>query len=194
GAFLALHGQLSVGQLLVVLAYIAAVYQPLETVSTTIGGLQDQLIAVQRAFRLLGKKVDITDAPNARPIGRARGQLNFEAVHFSYSGRAETLSDIWLEIPAGQATAIVGPTGAGKTTLVSLILRLYDVSQGRVLLDGRSIRLLTLKSLREQVSMVLQEPLLFSGSILDNIRYGKLDASTDEIIAAAKAANAHDFI
>jgi ATP-binding cassette subfamily B protein len=194
GASLALQRQLTVGQLLVVLAYIAAVYQPLETVSTSIGGLQDQLIAVQRAFRLLGKKVDITDAPGARPIARARGQLNFEGVHFSYSGRAETLKDIWLEIPAGQVVAIVGPTGAGKTTLVSLIPRFYDVSQGRVLLDGTDIRELTLKSLREQVSIVLQEPLLFSGSIADNIRYGKLDATTDQIIAAAKAANAHDFI
>jgi ATP-binding cassette subfamily B protein/subfamily B ATP-binding cassette protein MsbA len=115
-------------------------------------------------------------------------------VDFSYSGRTDTLRDISFEAKAGQIIGIVGPTGAGKSTLVSLLPRFYDPLKGRILLDGVDIRELTLKSLRRQISIVLQEPLLFSGSIAENIRYGRLDASADEIMAAARAANAHDFI
>jgi ATP-binding cassette subfamily B protein len=194
GAYGALQGQITVGQLLVVLGYIGSIYKPLETISTSLGSLQEQVAGLKIAFDLLDTPVEVEERWYAQPIERARGQLNFEAVHFSYSGRAETLTDIWLEVPAGQVVAIVGPTGAGKTTLVSLIPRFYDVRHGSILLDGRSIRLLTLQSLREQISIVLQEPLLFSGSIADNIRYGKLDATMDDIVAAAQAANAHDFI
>ena len=194
GAYSALQGRITVGQLLVVLGYIGSIYKPLETISTSLGSLQDQVASLKIAFDLLDTPVEIKDTFAAQPIARARGQISFEGVHFSYSGRAETLKDIWLEVPAGQVVALVGPTGAGKTTLVSLIPRFYNPNRGRILLDGRSIRWVALKSLREQISIVLQEPLLFSGSIADNIRYGRLDASMDEIMEAAKAANAHDFI
>jgi ABC-type multidrug transport system fused ATPase/permease subunit len=115
-------------------------------------------------------------------------------VSFRYEGRPEALSDICFDAVPGEAVAIVGATGAGKSTLVSLLPRFYDPYAGRVLLDGRDVTSLTLRSLRDQISIVLQEPLLFSGTITENIRYGRLDATTDEIVAAAKAANAHDFV
>ena len=115
-------------------------------------------------------------------------------MHFEYPGRAGTLTDISLDVQPGQVVAIVGPTGAGKTTLMNLIPRFYDPQRGRVLLDGRDVRTLSLDSLRRQISMVPQEPVLFSGTIADNIRYGRLEATMDEIVEAARAANAHDFI
>lgn len=189
-------GSLSVGQLTVIIAYIAAVYKPLEQISFTIGSLQDKFVNLKAAFGLLDTPPDITDAPNATDIVRARGGVTFENVHFNYDGRAGTLKNISFEAKPGQVIGIVGPTGAGKSTLVSLIPRYYEPQpgQGRILIDGRDARGLTLKSLRAQISVVLQEPLLFSGTIAENIQYGRLEATQEEIIAAAKAANAHDFI
>ena len=194
GAFRAMDGGITPGQLLVVMAYLALVYKPLETISSTIGSLQEIFVSLKVAFDLLDKVPEIKDAPDAQAIIRARGQIAFRNVHFNYKGRVDTLKDISFEAREGQVIAIVGPTGAGKSTLVSLMPRFYDVVQGTVLLDGHDIRKLTLKSLREQISIVLQEPLLFSGPIAENIRYGRLDASMDEIIEAARSANAHDFI
>ena len=194
GAYLVLQRQLTIGQLLVVVAYIGSVYKPLEAISGTLGALQDQFVNLQMAFDLLDKEPDIKDTPGATAIDQARGQLRFDHVSFQYDGRVETLTDICFEAERGQAIAIVGATGAGKSTLVSLLPRFYDPQEGRILLDGIDIKSLTLKSLRDQVSIVLQEPLLFSGSIADNIRYGRLDAHMEEIVAAAQAANAHDFI
>jgi len=194
GAHLALSGRLTVGELLIVLAYIGSVYKPLEAISGTVGMLQDGFINLQMAFDLLENVPDIRDAPGALAIRRAEGRVRFENVSFHYSERISTLTDISFETAPGQAVAIVGPTGAGKSTLVSLLPRFYEAQQGRILLDGRDIRSLTLRSLREQISIVLQEPLLFSATIADNIRYGRLDASLDDIIEAAKAANAHEFI
>jgi ATP-binding cassette, subfamily B, bacterial len=194
GASLVVDGALTVGQLLVVMAYIALIYQPLETISTTLGSLQDQVISVRMAFKILDTEPEIRDAPDAVAIDRARGRVAFEGVNFHYRGRTDTLRDISFEAEPGQVVAIVGPTGAGKTTLMSLIPRFYDRQQGRILLDGTDTKRLTLKSLRAQISVVLQEPLLFSGTIAENIRYGRLDATPEEIIEAAKAANAHDFV
>ena len=194
GAYHAIQGKLSTGQLLVVLAYVASIYKPLEAISHTVGSLQDQLANLRIAFQLLDTKTDIADSPNAEVISRCYGDLKFENVSFSYEERPGTLKSVSFRAEAGSIVALVGPTGAGKTTLMSLIPRFYDPSSGRILLDGRDIKSLTLKSLREQVSIVLQEPLLFSGTIAENIRYGRLDASDDEIEAAAKSANAHDFI
>jgi ABC-type multidrug transport system fused ATPase/permease subunit len=194
GASLALQNRLTVGELLVVVAYIGSVYKPLEAISGTLGALQDQLVNLDIAFDLLNKEPDIGDGPGAVAIGRARGRVQFDRVSFHYQDRADTLRDICCEAVPGQVTAIVGPTGAGKSTLVSLLPRFYDPVDGRILLDGVDIRTMTLRSLREQISIVLQEPLLFSSSVAENIRYGRLDASIDEIVDAAKAANAHDFI
>jgi ABC-type multidrug transport system fused ATPase/permease subunit len=194
GAYHVIQGKLTVGQMLVVIAYIAAVYKPLETISYTIGSLQDRFISLKNTFQFLDVKPDIKDEPHARAITSASGLIVYEHVNFSYSGRVATLKDISFEAKPGQIIGIVGPTGAGKSTLVSLLPRFYDPRGGRILLDGQDIRELTLKSLRQQVSIVLQEPLLFSGTITDNIRYGRLEASENEIVEAAKAANAHDFI
>jgi ABC-type multidrug transport system fused ATPase/permease subunit len=194
GAYHVLQGTLTVGQLLVVMAYIASVYSPLQAISATIGSAQQQLVFLQRALELLDTEPEIKDAPGAITVQRANGDVTFEGVSFSYQRRANTLRDISFKVAAGQVIAFVGPTGAGKTTLISLIPRFYDPQQGRVLLDGVDSRQLTLKSLRQQISIVLQEPLLFSGSIADNIRYGRLDAGMDDIVEAARGANAHDFI
>jgi ATP-binding cassette subfamily B protein len=194
GAYHVLHGGLTVGDLLIVMSYVAAMYKPLETISNTAGSLQDQFIALKMAFDLFDTVPEIADAPDAAPMEHARGEISFEDVHFSYANRKETLKAITFTAHAGQRIAIVGPTGAGKTTLISMIPRFYDPSHGRILLDGVDIRRVTLKSLRERISIVLQEPLLFTASIAENIRYGRPDATMEQVIEAARAANAHDFI
>jgi ATP-binding cassette subfamily B protein/subfamily B ATP-binding cassette protein MsbA len=194
GAYHVLNRQLSLGDLYVILGYIAAVYKPLETISTTVGSLQDVFISLKMAYDVLDTVPEIQDAPDAVPLGRARGAIAYRDVGFSYSGRVDTLRDISFEAEAGEVVAVVGPTGAGKTTLISLLPRFYDAKVGQIFLDGVDIRRLTLQSLREQISIVLQEPLLFSGSIRDNIRYGRLEATEEEVVEAAQAANAHDFI
>ncbi len=194
GAYQVINGRLTVGQMLVVIAYIAAVYKPLETISFTIGSLQDRFTSLKATFELLDTTPDIRDVPGAQAIQRAKGHLQWEGVKFAYEGRKNTLSDISFEVKPGQVVGIVGQTGAGKSTLVSLLPRFYDITGGRILLDGVDIHKILLRSLRDQVSVVLQEPLLFSGTIADNIRYGRLDATDEEIMEAAKGANAHDFI
>lgn len=194
GVYQILAGQMTGGELLVVISYVASIYKPLEQVSTTIGSFQDRFTSLEIAFNLLDKKPEIEDAPDAVAISRARGRVTFEGVHFSYERRKETLEDVSFDAAPGQVIGIVGPTGAGKSTLVGLIPRFYEPQEGRVLIDGRDIRELTLESLRRQVAIVLQEPLLFSGTIADNIRYGRLKATREEVVAAAEAANAHRFI
>ena len=187
-------GAFTVGELTVIIAYIAAVYRPLEQISFTIGSLQDRFISLRNTFQFLDTEPDIKDSPGAKNLERARGGVRFENVDFSYTGRVDTLKNISFEAKPGQVIGIVGQTGAGKSTLVSLLPRFYDTKAGGIFLDGVNTRDLTLQSLRAQISVVLQEPLLFSGSIAENIRYGRLEATPEEIIAAAKAANAHDFI
>ncbi len=139
-------------------------------------------------------QAEIRDEPGAITIGRAKGDVRFEEIEFSYKGRVDTLKRVSFSANAGQVVAVCGPPGAGKTTLISLLPRFYDQKSGTIFLDGTDIRKIALKSLRDQISIVLQEPLLFSASIAENIRYGRLEATLDEIIAGAKNANAHDFI
>lgn len=194
GAWKVLNGQLTVGDLLVLLSYIGSVYKPLEQISGTVGSLNDQLIQLKGSLDLLALEPEVKEAPDAMEIGRARGEVAFDHVDFAYQRRRSTLTDITFRVEPGQSVALVGPTGAGKTTLASLVVRLWDPRQGRVLIDGLDIRKLTLDSLREQISVVLQEPLLFSGTITENIQYGHLEADVDAIAEAARAANAHDFI
>jgi ABC-type multidrug transport system fused ATPase/permease subunit len=194
GAVYVLRGELSVGDLLVITSYVASMYQPLQAITATAASLQEQYIQLRAAFALLAAVPEVTEAPDAIALDEARGGVRFDSIYFSYPGRTDTLKDISFEARAGQVVCIVGPTGAGKSTLVSLIPRFYDPQRGRLFLDGIDVRQLTLTSLRQQISIVLQEPLLFAGTISDNIRYGRLDASEEEIIEAAKAANAHDFI
>jgi ABC-type multidrug transport system fused ATPase/permease subunit len=194
GGYFTLQGRLTAGQLLVIMSYITMVYKPIEQISKSIGTLQERIIGLRVAYALLDQEPEIRDLPGARDLVVTRGEVAFEDVSFSYRGRRDTLKHVSFRAGAGQVVAIVGPTGAGKTTLISLIPRFYEPSGGRILLDGSDIRHVTLASLRHQVSIVLQEPLLFAGSIADNIRYGRLDATDEEVIDAARAANAHDFI
>jgi ATP-binding cassette, subfamily B, bacterial len=194
GAHDVLRHKLTAGELMVMLGYVAAIYGPLQQISQTFTSLQQSFINLRSGLELLETEPEIKDAPDAVAIGRAGGRITFDNVEFAYEGRETTVSDISFDIEPGRRVAIVGPTGAGKTTLVSLMMRFYDPQVGRLLLDGVDIRQLKLSSLRDQISLVLQEPLLFSGTIYDNIRYGKLEATEEEIVEAAKAANAHDFL
>jgi ABC-type multidrug transport system fused ATPase/permease subunit len=188
------RGEITIGSLIVLLNYVSSIYAPLEAISGSVGSLHQYLVQFDASLALLDMEPEVKEAPEAVAIGRARGELTFEHVDFAYHRRDNALDDVSLHVPAGARVAIVGPTGAGKTTLVSLLPRLYDPQRGSVQLDGRDIRTIKLASLREQISVVLQEPLLFSGTIEENIRYGKLDATMEEIVEAAKAANAHEFI
>jgi ATP-binding cassette subfamily B protein len=194
GAYQVRRGNLSVGQLLVLLSYIRSVYTPLETISTTMNSIQEQLIGFEMAHELLDTPPEVVERPDARVLPPVAGAVRFDHVSFAYKGRDRTLHDLCFEVRPGQSVAIVGPTGAGKSTLISLLPRFYDPASGRILVDGVDIRDVTLESLRTQISVVLQEPLLFTGTIEDNIRYGRPDATRDEVKAAAQAANAHDFI
>jgi ATP-binding cassette, subfamily B, bacterial len=194
GGWHVMRGDLTIGQLMVIIGYIAAVYKPLETISTTIASLQEISVALDASFGLLDTPVEIKDTPGAKPMRQCEGWVRFEGVNFAYRDRRRTLEDINFEVKPGQVVGIVGQTGAGKTTLVALLPRFYEPHSGRIVIDGEDIRNITLQSLRDHFSIVLQEPLLFSGSIAENIRYGRLEASHDEIIGAAEAANAHDFI
>jgi ABC-type multidrug transport system fused ATPase/permease subunit len=194
GAYHVMQGRLTVGQLLVIMAYIAAVYKPLETISTTIGALQEYIVNLQCALEVLDTVPEIRDGVHARSISHVEGRVTFENVSFSYEGRKDTLNNIAFDVTPGQVVAVVGQTGAGKTTMLSLLPRFYTPNEGRILVDGTDIRDYKLTSLRSHISIVLQDPLLFSATVAENVLYGRPDASMDEVIEAAKAANAHDFI
>lgn len=189
-----LAGTLTIGELLVVMAYMSSVFQSLGSISSTAGMLQDQVVSLQRAFTLLDTKPDVSDSPDGTDSGRLEGHIVFEDVCFSYDSKIDTLKNLSFEARPGDYIAIVGPTGAGKTTLISLLPRFYDQSAGRILVDGVAHCTYTLESLRRNISIVGQESLLFAGTIEDNIRYGNLDASDEDIIRVATVANAHDFI
>jgi ATP-binding cassette subfamily B protein len=194
GAWHVLRGDITLGQLTVLIAYIAAIYQPLESISTTIGQLHQQFVFLNAAMMLMDEKPEVEDKEDAIDIGRSTGALEFKDVSFAYKGRVDTLKNVSFKVPPGSRVAIVGPTGAGKTTLVSLLVRYYDPASGVISIDGHDTKDITLDCLRRQLSLVLQEPMLFSGTISDNIRYGRLEATMDDIVAATKAANCHDFI
>jgi len=194
GAWHVIEGKISLGELIVMLTYISSVYQPLEQLSLTVGTIHEELVQFNASLDLLDTEPEVTEKEDAVDLGRARGRVTAQGVGFAYQGRKETLSGVSFHARPGERVAIVGHTGAGKSTLMSLLIRFYDPQEGRIELDGVDLRDLKLASLREQISVVLQEPLLFSGTIEDNIRYGKLDAGEEEIREAARAANAHDFI
>jgi ATP-binding cassette subfamily B protein len=194
GSWHVIQGKLSVGELIVLLTYIVSVYQPLEQISGTVGMIHEQLVQFNATLALLDKEPEVKEKPDAVWLEKARGGVTVEHLSFAYEGRHRTLDDISFEVRPGERVAIVGHTGAGKSTLMSLLIRFYDPKEGRVAIDGIDIRDLTLDSLREQISVVLQEPLLFSGTIAENIRYGSLGASQEAVEMAARAANAHEFV
>jgi len=187
-------GALTLGELLLVIGYLTQLYSPLKTMSKKMALMQSHLAGAERAFALLDESPDVTERPNARPLSRAKGAVAFRNVWFAYEKGPPVLSDISFQIRPGARVGIVGSTGAGKSTLVNLLPRFYDPTQGQILLDGRDLREYKLADLRNQFAIVLQEPLLFSTSIGENIAYARAGAGKEEIMAAAKAANAHEFI
>jgi ATP-binding cassette, subfamily B, bacterial len=187
-------GAISVGDLVVVMAYMAQLYAPVETLAKKAGEFQEHLTGAERVFSLLDEEPDVTERPRATPLRRAAGDVRFQHVSFSYDGDRPALYDLSLHVPAGTSVGIAGATGAGKTTLVNLLNRFYDPTEGRILLDGNDLRDYRVADLRAQFAILLQEPLLFSTSIAENIAYAKQDPGLEEIMEAARAANAHDFI
>ena len=187
-------GALTLGQLLLVMGYLAQLYQPLKTISRKAASLQSYLASAERAFALLDERPDVPERLHARPLVRAAGAVEFQHVFFAYNSDRRVLHDVSFAVPAGARVAIVGTTGAGKTTLVGLLTRFYDPTAGAILLDGMDLRDYRLADLRDQFAIVLQEPVLFSTSIGENIAYGRPGASDLDIVRAAKAAGAHEFI
>ncbi len=196
--YLGAHGvlthEITLGELTVFLAYLASLYTPLEQLSYTAWSLEGAAAGMNRVFEILDAEDSVPDRVGARVMPKPQGALSFESVHFSYEAEQPILRGISLEIPAGQTVALVGGTGAGKTTLLSLIPRFYDPTQGVVRMDGADVKEFTKKSLRNQMAIVLQDTLLLSGTIEENIAYGRPGASKAEIVEAAKEAQAHDFI
>ncbi len=189
-----LDGRLTGGELIAFLIYGLTVAGALGSLVNLYTQFQEALGATKRIFQLLDTPPDITDAPDAKTIAAVRGAITFEDVSFSYDDRQEVLHDINLDIAPGEILALVGPSGAGKSTIFNLIPRFYDPTGGSIKVDGQDLRTITQASLRQQIGIVPQETLLFGGTIRENIRYGRLDATEAEIITAAQAANAHDFI
>ncbi len=187
-------GLLTLGDLLLVMGYVAKLYDPMKTISRKSATLQGYLASVERAFAVLDERPDVDERSDARPISRARGAIAFEHVSFAYAPDRPVLHDVSFSIPAGASLGIEGATGAGKSTLISLLTRLYDPTEGRILLDGVDLRDYRRADLRRQFAVVLQESVLFSASIAENIAYAVPGATEEQIVAAARAANAHEFI
>ncbi|MDD2710784.1 MAG: ABC transporter ATP-binding protein [Verrucomicrobiae bacterium] len=194
GARHVMEGQLTVGDLLVFISYLGMLYEPLQSLSYTAWALEGAAAGAQRVFEILDTPEDVRDKPDARALTTCRGRIEFERIAYGYDAPRLVLKDISLTIDPGQTAAFVGATGAGKTTLLSLIPRFYDPNSGTVRMDGADLRDLRKKSLREQIGMVLQDTMLLSGSIADNIGYGRLQASRREIERAGEAARVGEFV
>ena len=194
GVIEAWSGRLSVGTLMAFYAYLGMLYQPIQRLTELNLILTNSLAAMDRIFEVFDTYPEVQELPGAPSIGRVRGDIAFEQVTFRYDGYGQVLSNCSLRIPAGTTVALVGPSGAGKSTLVKLLTRFYDVTEGRILIDGVDIRGVTLKSLRQQIAIVSQEPILFSGTIAENLRYGKPQAAEEEIRRAARQAFCDAFI
>jgi ABC-type multidrug transport system fused ATPase/permease subunit len=194
GTMHVLRGTLSLGSLLVFTAYLLMLYQPLESLTYTAWAMEGATAGARRCFEILDRQDDVVDSPKAVAIEKTKGAISFQNASFGYNSTREILSNISLEIAPNQIVALVGGTGAGKSTLVSLVPRFYDPTAGRLTLDGRDIREITKKSLRQQIAIVLQDTLLFSTTVRENIAYGRPGANDEEIREAARRAQADEFI
>jgi ATP-binding cassette subfamily B protein/subfamily B ATP-binding cassette protein MsbA len=190
-----LHGVLTPGDVVLLAAYVVMLYKPLETLAYTAVAVQGAAAGARRVFAVLDVRPEVEDAAAAASLpGRAAGRVVFEHVSFAYRTGEPALRDVSLDAHPGETVAIVGASGAGKSTLASLVVRFYDPLAGRITLDGHDLRALTLRSLRENVALVLQDPVVFGATIRENIAYGRPRASAEDVESAARAANAHDFI
>ncbi|MBA3341914.1 MAG: ABC transporter ATP-binding protein [Gemmatimonadaceae bacterium] len=187
-------GELTLGSLLLVMSYLAQLYGPMRAIGGRMASMQRHLASAERAFALLDESHEVEERPNAIPIGRATGAIALSNVSFGYSLERGVLRDVSFDVPAGTRVGIAGATGAGKTTLVSLLTRFYDPTHGAITLDGVDLRDYRLADLRNQFALVLQDTVLFSTSIAENIAYARAGATREEVIEAAKAASAHEFI
>ena len=183
-----------IGTLIAISAYAWRFWQPILQLSNLYNTFINAVAYLERIFEMIDEPVLVDDAPDATELPPIKGDVTFDDVTFSYDGSINVLEHFNLDVKAGESIALVGPTGAGKTTVVNLISRFYNINSGRVLVDGHDISKVTLHSLRAQMGIMLQDSFIFSGTIMDNIRYGRLDATDEEIIAAAKTVRAHEFI
>jgi len=194
GGYLALNDMVTVGVIVAFVQYVQRFFHPVRAIAMIWVGLQSAIAGAERIFALLNTPEGIADAPESAELEPIKGRVAFEGVSFEYEPGEAVLQEVHLLAEPGQTVALVGPTGAGKTTVINLIARFYDVCGGQVLVDGRDVRQISRHSLRSQMGIVLQDTFLFSDTVMENIRYGWLDASDEEVMEAAKLANAHDFI
>lgn len=195
GGFHVLSGSLTLGELIAFYAYVGLLYTPVARLMDLSVVVSGAMAAVDRIFEVFDQHPEVSEKPTAVRMERAKGRLTFDGVSFAYeNGRRNILREVNFDIGGGERVALIGSSGSGKSTILKLLLRFYDVTRGAVLVDGVDIRNLTLASLREQIALVTQEPILFSGTILENIQYGKMGASAEDAIRAAQAIHAHEFI
>ncbi len=194
GGWMALQGLTSVGTIASFVNYARQFSWPLNQIANLYNSIQAALAGAERVFEVIDEQPEIVDAPDAIPLNDIRGDVMMEHVHFAYEPDVPVLKDVSLHAAPGSVIALVGPTGAGKTTIVNLLTRFYDIDSGRITIDGHDIRRVRKDDLRRQLGIVLQDTYLFTGTVMENIRYGRLDASDDDVIAAAKMANADAFI
>jgi len=189
-----LDGTLTSGELLIFISYLATLYTPLSNLSTTVASIRASLAQAKRVIDVMAMDQSVREDPGATSLAVPAGQVRFDGVTFGYDPAKPVLADVAFSCPGGSTVAVVGQTGAGKTSLISLLLRFYDPQKGTITIDGQDLRKVTLKSLREKIAIVLQETQLFPMSVHENIAYGKRKASREEVVRAATLANAHDFI
>ena len=189
-----ISGTITAGSLVAFLTYAVNISNPIKRLTRVIGNIQKALAAAQRVFMIIDMPEEIAESRDAKQLPEVSGKVEFQNVSFAYDDKGNVITDLSFSVKPGEVIAIVGPSGAGKSTIANLLPRFYDVNKGDIKIDGHSVREVTLDSLREQVGIVPQETMLFNGSVYNNILYGRLDATKEEIEAAAKAANAHDFI
>ncbi|MBS6149505.1 MAG: ABC transporter ATP-binding protein, partial [Veillonella sp.] len=194
GGYSVVTGTITAGSLIAFLIYAINLSNPVKRLSQVYGNIQKALAAADRVFDILDTKADVVEKENAIELPDIKGDVDFNHVSFSYDGEKMALCDFNLSVKAGESVALVGPSGAGKTTLANLLPRFYDVTSGSITIDGTDIKDVTFKSLRNQIGLVPQETVLFNASIKENILYGRLDASDEEIYEAAKAANVLEFV
>jgi ATP-binding cassette, subfamily B, bacterial len=187
-------GALTIGDLVLIMSYLAQLYEPLQTIGRQIAEQQGAMVSVGRAFSLLDEVPAVAERKRAISIPKCKGDLIFRNVRFAYRDEHTTLHDLSFHVPAQTCVGVLGPTGSGKTTLISLLIRFYDPTTGEIFLDGNDLRAYKLADLRNQFAIVLQEVMLFSNTIAANIAYARPEATMDDIVEAAKVANAHDFI